>query len=470
MAENKFWERLLRHKAKVVKAVLLAFARQLPVIGNVVEAFREVEKELDLRSIDNKMVLLARGIKLDENTARRIEEADETSLSEALAEGVQAVPHPQRAALEQLAGQLAKTQNHEERRELVARASDSAMTWMAEVVTQTRSSFRRSLHERRSQERLFKPGELIAERFQVLELAGWGGMGTVYKVQDQLLGEWRAIKTIAENLNSEEKFRKRFLGEVKIATRLAHPNIVRVYDVGISNGLLFLSMEWIEGQSLRQMLCEQGVLAWTRVHNILLATGEAVSFAHNQGILHLDIKPENIVIAEDGTVKLVDFGLAQALDRDNFVQLSARAGTYGYMAPEQYEGGGLSTASDIFALGVLAYEMVSGQIPLGVFESPSRMCGDIPPRATQAIMASLQRNPAERPQSVEEWRLGWLESPGKTKSRGFAWSRALFGLVTGGILGLLIGFSERNPGLMLATTAVGAFLGLIVASLWFNKE
>lgn len=465
MAENKVWERLLHHKAKVVKAVFLAFARQIPIIGNLVQAFQEVEKELDLRSIDDKMVMLARGIQIDENTARRIEESDASVLSEALGDGVQAVPHPQRAALEQLAAQVMSTQNRDDRKALVARASDNAMGWIAEVMTHTRSSFRRSLHERSGQEKLYLPGEVIAERFQVVELAGWGGMGTVYKVQDQLLGEWRAIKTIAEKLNADDKFRKRFLSEVKIATRLAHTNIVRVYDVGIGNGLLFLSMEWIEGRSLRQLLCQQGALEWAKAQELLTAVADAVSFAHNQGILHLDIKPENIVIGEQGVVKLVDFGLAQALGRDNLVQLSARAGTYGYMAPEQYEGGGLSTASDIFALGVLAYEMVTGQMPLGVFESPDRVAAGLPANAAQAIMAALHRNPAERPQSVADWRRGWLDAGGQVAPRRFLWLRAFSGLLLGGLIGMAIGFGERNPGLMLATTSVGAFVGLLIAGM-----
>jgi HEAT repeat protein len=222
-------------------------------------------------------------------------------------------------------------------------------------------------------------------------------MGSVYQIRDHLLEEIRALKVITGG-HSEEKFRKRWIEEVKVATKLSHPYLLRIHDIGQSEALCFLTMEWIEGESFRQKLQREGSFSWSRIQELFFPIAEALAYIHSEKVLHLDIKPENIMIPKKGKSKLVDFGLARAFSAPVLAKLSGAAvGTFGYMAPEQYEGKKVEPASDIFSLAVVLYEALSKELPYGAFEPPEHFCKDLAPPVSAVLLQALKRDPRKRP-------------------------------------------------------------------------
>jgi tetratricopeptide (TPR) repeat protein/tRNA A-37 threonylcarbamoyl transferase component Bud32 len=200
----------------------------------------------------------------------------------------------------------------------------------------------------------FPPGTLLAERFKILEKAGAGGMGTVYKAFDTALVQEVALKLIRSDLADDELFSDRFKQEVKLTRRITHANVCRVHDLGESHGLLFLSMEWLEGENLKDRLRSDGTVSVERALEIAEAITRALEAAHAQGIVHRDLKPSNVILGKDGSVHVMDFGIAVGPG----VAAEPPSGTPAYMSPEQWRGERPDARSDLFSLGLILLEML----------------------------------------------------------------------------------------------------------------
>ena len=402
MEANVLLQRLQEQKGKLVKAILLSFAKSIPVVGKVIEGYQEWEQELRTEEVSQKVERLAQALLPDETMVDAVTNASEQELTQGFAETVDAVPASIKNEIAVIAKKLAQAQGHRERQRLFAQATGQMLMAVSETVIRTRSSLLTSLHGNCQQEPPLAVGTILAGRFEILELGGSGGMGTIYKAYDRKLKEFRAVKTIASSLYGDVAFHQRFVEEIKLATKLSHPNILRVYDLCEDAGREFLLMEWIEGKTLRQLLGESGGLPWILARPILFQIANGLAFAHTQNVLHLDLKPENIMVDKADMAKIIDFGLARAIGSQQLVQLSQRDGTFGYMAPEQIEVRAVGKATDIYALAVVGYELVTGKLPLGRFALPSRYCATLPQAVGDAIMRALSHEPDERPSSVDE--------------------------------------------------------------------
>ncbi|MFZ9471594.1 MAG: protein kinase domain-containing protein, partial [Candidatus Nanopelagicaceae bacterium] len=211
-------------------------------------------------------------------------------------------------------------------------------------------------------------GELIDGRYEITSAISRGGMATVYSAVDTRLDRTVAVKIMHENLALDEEFVSRFIREAKAAAGLSHPNLVQVYDQGWNQGgvpAVFLVMEYIPGATLRDHLFAVGQLDPKEALGILDQVLSALTYAHHRGIIHRDIKPENIMITADGRVKLGDFGLARAVSTGNTLTADANVlmGTVGYLAPEQVQRGIADEKSDIYSLGIVFFEMLTGKKP-----------------------------------------------------------------------------------------------------------
>ncbi|XZE54774.1 serine/threonine-protein kinase [Planctomycetaceae bacterium SH139] len=248
----------------------------------------------------------------------------------------------------------------------------------------------------------------MAERFpqyEVLNLIGSGGMGAVYRARQKSLDRMVAIKVIEEN-DRDPAFAERFSREARTLAKLSHPHIVTVHDFGHSDNLFFLVMEYIEGVNLRQAIHAQAFDPSDALR-IIEQVCQALQYAHGRGVVHRDIKPENILLTEDGMVKIADFGLAKLLDDDKReVTLTGTRqvmGTIAYMAPEQVDNSAaVDHRADIYSLGVVFYELLTGHLPLGRFELPSQRSAAVDLRIDPVVMKSLSRAPADRYQSASE--------------------------------------------------------------------
>ncbi len=204
-------------------------------------------------------------------------------------------------------------------------------------------------------------GRLISH-YRILQELGGGGMGVVYKAQDTRLDRIVALKLLPRGLTEDAEARKRFIHEARAASALNHPNISIIYDVGESNEGTFIAMEWVEGESLTEKI-GTGILSIEEAADIAIQVAEALLEAHKKGIIHRDIKSENIIISTEGKVKIIDFGLAKLLAGEEHPENGLRIGTIAYMSPEQVWGKDVDHRADIWALGVVLYEMLAGELP-----------------------------------------------------------------------------------------------------------
>ena len=212
------------------------------------------------------------------------------------------------------------------------------------------TSFRPSSHPSRDKDR-FAPGTLIAERYRIISLLGRGGMGEVFRADDLTLGQPVALKFLPESM-IDESMLERFRNEVRIARRISHPNVCRVYDIGEIDNQLFLSMEYVDGEDLSSLLRRIGRLPSDKALEIARKICAGLAAAHDKGVLHRDLKPSNIMLDGRGEVLIMDFGLAGLAHEIEDV----RSGTPAYMAPEQLAGKEVTARSDIYALGLVLYE------------------------------------------------------------------------------------------------------------------
>ena len=206
-------------------------------------------------------------------------------------------------------------------------------------------------------------GQKINDRYQIMKTIGEGGMANVYLAYDTILDRNVAVKVLRGDLATDEKFVRRFQREALSASSLSHPNIVEVYDVGEDNGSYFIVMEYIKGKHLKQLLKQRGKLTLTEVVDIMLQVTDGMSAAHDKYIIHRDIKPQNIMILENGLIKITDFGIAMALNSTQLTQTNSVMGSVHYFPPEQASGKGATIQSDVYSMGILMYELLTGELP-----------------------------------------------------------------------------------------------------------
>jgi serine/threonine-protein kinase len=255
-------------------------------------------------------------------------------------------------------------------------------------------------------------GRVLDGRYAVERRLARGGMATVYRALDRRLDRVVAVKVMHPALADDEEFVARFIREARAAARLSHPNVVAVYDQGADDGVVFLVMEYVSGRTLRAVLREHGRLTAGQALRILQPVLAALAAAHAAGIVHRDVKPENVLIAEDGTVKVADFGLARAVQSTTLTSTAGLLiGTAAYLAPEQVEHGAADRRSDVYAAGIVLYELLTGvppfraDNPLSVayrhihddVPPPSRAVPDVPAAVDRLVRRATSRDPARRP-------------------------------------------------------------------------
>ena len=206
-------------------------------------------------------------------------------------------------------------------------------------------------------------GQKISDRYQIIKSIGEGGMANVYLAYDTILDRNVAVKVLRGDLATDDKFVRRFQREALSASSLSHPNIVEVYDVGEDNGQYYIVMEYIEGKHLKELLKKRGKLTLSETIDILLQITDGMSVAHDSYIIHRDIKPQNIMILENGVVKITDFGIAMAMNATQLTQTNSVMGSVHYLPPEQANGKGSTLQSDIYSMGILMYELLTGKLP-----------------------------------------------------------------------------------------------------------
>ncbi|HEY8890554.1 MAG TPA: Stk1 family PASTA domain-containing Ser/Thr kinase [Clostridium sp.] len=259
-------------------------------------------------------------------------------------------------------------------------------------------------------------GRLLLNRYELLEKIGEGGMGTVYKAKCHLLNRFVAVKILKAELSNDEEFVSRFKREAISVAKMAHPNIVNVHDVGEENHVNFIVLEYINGKTLKQVIKENGRLSSEKTIDIVFQISKGLEAAHKNNIIHRDIKPDNIMITDDGTVKVMDFGIAKVLDSRTVTKLNNVMGTAHYFSPEQAKGSIVDCRTDIYSLGIVMYEMVTGRVPYNAESAitiammhiqelpipPKEIIKDIPENVNQVILKAMQKEPNKRYQTAKE--------------------------------------------------------------------
>ena len=239
-------------------------------------------------------------------------------------------------------------------------------------------------------------GQKINDRYQIIKSIGEGGMANEYLAYDTILDRNVAVKVLRGDLATDEKFVRRFQREALSASSLSHPNIVEVYDVGEDNGQYYIVMEYIEGCQLKQLLKKRGRLTLSEVIDIMLQITDGLSVAHDAYIIHRDIKPQNIMILDSGLVKITDFGIAMAMNSTQLTQTNSVMGSVHYLPPEQANGKGSTLQSDIYSMGILMYELLTGELP---YKGDNAV--EIALKHLKEKIPSVREKLSEIPQSVE---------------------------------------------------------------------
>lgn len=203
----------------------------------------------------------------------------------------------------------------------------------------------------------------VANRYEIISLIGQGGMADVYKAKDIILNRIVAIKILREKLSHDAMTLVRFQREASAASRLSHPNVVDIYDVGESDGMHYIVMEFIRGRTLKQLIQQRGALSVSESIQIMTQLTSAIDHAHKHNIIHRDIKPQNVLVKDDGTVKITDFGIAIANDAVQLTLNNAVMGSAHYLAPETAQGKEPTAQVDIYSLGIVFYELLTGDVP-----------------------------------------------------------------------------------------------------------
>jgi eukaryotic-like serine/threonine-protein kinase len=251
---------------------------------------------------------------------------------------------------------------------------------------------------------------VVGGRYRLERQLGRGGMGTVHLAHDLELDRPVAVKLLAESLAGDEAFRKRFLREARVAAQLSHPNVVAVYDAGeTGDGLPYIVMEYVAGTTLEG----RGPLPPREAAGLALQACQGLAHAHEHGLVHRDVKPHNLLLRSDGTLKVADFGIARAAEATALTQVGTVLGTAAYLAPEQAAGGPVTPATDVYALGAVLYELLTGRPPYepaslaDLAERPeiapvSELAPEVSREVEDAVMRALARNPDYRQPSADE--------------------------------------------------------------------
>ncbi len=260
-------------------------------------------------------------------------------------------------------------------------------------------------------------GKLLGNRYEIIEKIGNGGMATVYKATDKVLKRNVAVKILRDEFTTDDEFIKRFEVEAQSAARLTHPNIVSIYDVGVDGNLYYIVMELIQGKTLKEIIVkEKGPLPWKWSINVSIQIASALEMAHRNNIIHRDIKPHNIIITEDGVAKLTDFGFAKAVSNSTITAFGTTIGSVHYFSPEHARGGFTDAKSDLYSLGVVMYEMVTGRVPFDADTpvsvalkhmqeepvEPIELNPNLPIAVNKIIMRALQKDTTLRYQTASE--------------------------------------------------------------------
>jgi serine/threonine-protein kinase len=326
-------------------------------------------------------------------------------------------------------------------------------------------------------------GKILGNRYQVVEKIGDGGTAFVFMGLDNLLNRNVTIKVLRPEYVSDQDFVRRFRREAQAAASLSHPNIVSIYDVGYEEGIHYIVMEYIKGQSLKELIEEMGHLPVRMAADYACQIAHALQNAHRHGIIHRDVKPHNMLISEEGRVKVADFGIAQAVTSSTVTYDGAILGSVHYFSPEHARGGQTGEKSDIYSLGVVLYEMLTGRVPYDgdspvsvavkhihePFPDPQKLNAQLPPIINKIIHKAVEKEPEKRYQSAREMSdelSAWLqgravkssvprsqisqpappaEKPNKVKKKLTPWHWAGIALLVLLLAGIIIGISQlRN--------------------------
>ena len=259
-------------------------------------------------------------------------------------------------------------------------------------------------------------GQKINDRYEIIKSIGEGGMANVYLAHDLILDRDVAIKVLRGDLAGDEKFVRRFQREALAASSLSHPNIVEMYDVGEDNGSYYIVMEYINGKTLKQLIKKRGALSLSETVDIMLQLTDGVDHAHASYIIHRDLKPQNIMIQDNGEVKITDFGIAMALNNTQLTQTNSVMGSVHYLPPEQASGKGATVKSDIYSLGIMLFELLTGTLPFkgeNAVEIAFKQIKDdipsireinpeIPQSLENVVLKATAKNPKNRYASAKE--------------------------------------------------------------------
>jgi serine/threonine-protein kinase len=255
------------------------------------------------------------------------------------------------------------------------------------------------------------PGDVIDDRYELEELVGTGGMSSVYRARDRLLDRNVAIKVLHPHFGQDGEYVERFRREARAVARLSHPNVVTVIDRGEDAARQYIVFEYVDGENLKELIQRSGALPTRRALELTLEIADALAFAHAQGLVHRDVKPQNVLLTADGNAKVTDFGIARSLDMEHGVtQTGTVLGTSNYLSPEQANGQPTTPSSDVYSLGVVLYELLTGEVPfpgenfvavaMKHLHEPSpdvlAVRPDVPLRVAAAVDRALEKDPARR--------------------------------------------------------------------------
>jgi serine/threonine-protein kinase len=262
------------------------------------------------------------------------------------------------------------------------------------------------------------PGEVIAERYELEELVGTGGMSSVYRARDQLLERHVALKVLHPHYGDDAEYVERFRREARAVAQLSHPHIVTVIDRGEDDGQQYIVFEYVDGENLKQLLERTGPLPTRRAVELALEIADALAFAHEHGLVHRDVKPQNVLLTPDGNAKVTDFGIARSLDVEHGVtQTGTVLGTSNYLSPEQASGKPTTQSTDVYSLGVVLYELLTNEVPFPgenfvavamkhLNEQPPDVLErrpDVPLRLAAAVDRALEKDPARRFPTMDQF-------------------------------------------------------------------
>jgi eukaryotic-like serine/threonine-protein kinase len=317
-----------------------------------------------------------------------------------------------------------------------------------------------------------EPGSTLGDRYEILQLLGQGGMGAVYKARDIELDRMVALKLIRPDLASHPEILRRFKQELILAREVTHRNVIRIYDLGQASGLRYITMEYVEGRDLRALLREKGKLTPEEAIPMFLQIAAALEAAHHAGVVHRDLKPQNILVDKDGRVYVMDFGVARSLETPGMTQTGALMGTPEYMSPEQAKGMKADARSDLFSLGIIFYEMLSGVSPFKADTAMATMFkrtqeralplaqtgNDIPAFLSDIVSKCLEIDPDKRfasaremAQQLEIWQgssavisagSSAIALPARRAAPYWKWASAALAIL---LIATVIGFRVKGP-------------------------